>query len=224
MSGDFEGLLGDAAALGREYRWIEAADAYELALRLVETGDFFSRGEVQEKIGHSLHKAAFQAGSREEFLERLRLAMEAYQKTHGFYEKLEDEKRIAWMLRCSAVSRYLEHWAASDPSEKRRLLDECLELEEEALNSFWDQGEKLEYGRTYNEFSFALSIRVIREWDREAWRDATVKGVSWGKKAVEALSELDDPHEIARAHLAYAYNLGRNTFFFEPKPEKQQQN
>ncbi len=101
LSGDFEGLLDDAAAMGREYRWSEAADVYESALRLVDEGDFLRRGQVQEKIGHCLHSAAFQAGSREEFLEEMRGAVEASERAHGLYGKLGDEQREAWMSRCA---------------------------------------------------------------------------------------------------------------------------
>jgi len=219
-----EDILSKASAMEKEYEWLQASDLYRQVLSGVDEEDFFRRGEVQEKIGHSLHRAAFQAESREEFLERLQWAVEAYQKAHGFYEKLEDEKKVAWMLRCDAVSRYLEHWVASDPSEKRRLLGECLKLEGGALESFWDQGEKLEYCRTYNELSFASIFRAVREWDREARRDALEKGVSWGEKAVKVLSELDDSYETARAHRIYGNNLAWNSYFFEPKPEKQRQN
>jgi len=56
LSGDLERSLGDASALGRKYRWLEAADAYERALRSVEEGDFFKRGEgghaVRARINH----------------------------------------------------------------------------------------------------------------------------------------------------------------------------
>ena len=88
--------------------------------------------------------------NREEFRQRMQGAIEAYEKAHDFYETLVDGRGTPWMLRCRAVSKDLSYWLTSDPSEKRRLLDECLELEEMALKAFWDLGNKLEYGRTYN--------------------------------------------------------------------------
>jgi len=224
VSTTIEEVLGEATILEKEYEWLQASELYEQALNMVNERDYFRRGEVQEKIGYSLHRATFQAESREEFLERLRRAVEAYKKAHGFYDKLEDEKKVAWMLRCDAISRYLEHWMDLDSSEKRRLLGECLELEGGSLESFWDQGEKLEYGRTYNKLASASVLRAQREWDREARMDVLKNGISWGGKAVEVLSELDDPHVIARAHFAHAWNLWVNSYLYEPKPEKRQQN
>ena len=155
MSASVEEILGEAAKLEKEYEWLQASEYYEQALSMIDEGDYFRRGEIQEKIGYSLRRAAFQAESPEEFREKMILAVEAYEKAHGFYENLADEQGAPWMLRCRAVSRALCHWLASDPSEKRRLLDECLELEEKALTTFWDLGDKLEYGRTYNKLPLA---------------------------------------------------------------------
>jgi len=59
---------------------------------MVDEGDFFRRGEIQEKIGYSLRRAAFPAESREEFKERLQQVIEAYEKAHGFYENLAGEQ------------------------------------------------------------------------------------------------------------------------------------
>jgi hypothetical protein len=81
--GTAEDILGKASAMEREYEWLQASDFYMQALSGVDEGDYFERGEVQEKIGHSLHRAAFQAGSREEFLEEMRGAVEASERAHG---------------------------------------------------------------------------------------------------------------------------------------------
>ncbi|UCH56710.1 MAG: hypothetical protein JSV18_04955, partial [Candidatus Bathyarchaeota archaeon] len=86
---------------------------------MVDEEDYFRRGEVQEKIGYSLRRAAFQAGNREEFLERLGKAVEAYEVARGLCEKVANDRGAGWALRCGAVARYLEHWIGTDPSEKR---------------------------------------------------------------------------------------------------------
>ncbi len=207
---DLGEVIGDAAALGREYRWLEAADVYGRALGAVEEDDVLKRGEVQERIGYCLRRAAMQAESQEEFKKRMQRAIEAYEKAYGFYEKLGEEQRAAWMFRCMAITQYLSHWLESDPSEKRKLLDECLELEKKALKTFWDMGVKLEYGKTFNELSQASWIRAYYEWDREARRRLFEEGIAWGERAVEALSELGDLYETTLATL----NLENNRIHF----------
>ena len=117
-SGIEEAFL-DAVRLERRYEWLEAADLYRQALLEIDEGDFFRRGEVQEKIGYSLRRAAFQAESKKEFRERMQRAIEAYEKGYGSYGNLTEERGTSWMLRCRAISRDLSHWLASEPSEKR---------------------------------------------------------------------------------------------------------
>ena len=65
----------EAAALEKGYDWMGAKDLYEQALIAVDEGDHFRRGEIQEKIGYSLRRAAFQAESQEEFSDRVRRAI-----------------------------------------------------------------------------------------------------------------------------------------------------
>ncbi len=67
-----------------------------------------------------------QAESQEEFKKRMQRAIEAYEDAGRIFEKMTDEQKAAWMFRCEAVAKYLGYWVASDPSEKRRLLDECI--------------------------------------------------------------------------------------------------
>ncbi|MCW4027978.1 MAG: hypothetical protein NWE76_10920 [Candidatus Bathyarchaeota archaeon] len=215
MSASIEEILGEATRLEKEYEWLQASELYGQALGMVDEGDHFRRGEIQEKIGHSLHRAAFQAESLEEFREKMGLAVEAYEKAHDLYERLTDERGAPWILRCGAMSRYLSYSLTSDTSEKRRLLDECLELEENALMAFWDLGNKLEYGRTYNELPLVTRHRVLHEWDIEARKRLLEEVIALGEKAVAALSELGDLYEIARTHLILAINMSMFRFFSE---------
>ncbi len=42
-------VLGEAAALEKEYDWGGAKDLYEQALSAVDEGDYLRRGEIQER-------------------------------------------------------------------------------------------------------------------------------------------------------------------------------
>ncbi|MCW4026410.1 MAG: hypothetical protein NWE76_02865, partial [Candidatus Bathyarchaeota archaeon] len=232
MSASVEEVLVEATRLEKEYEWLQASELYGQALGMVDEGDYFRRGEVQEKIGYSLHRAAFQAESREEFLERLGKAVEAYEAARGLYEKVADERGAGWALRCGAVARYLEHWITTDPSEKKRLLEECLELERDALEAFWEMGDKLEYCRTYGGLPELYWHRSEREytWKTEPTREIFVRGqqvieegISWGERAIEALSELGDPYVAAGVHLALGICFYGYQVRFVEGPEEQEQ-
>jgi tetratricopeptide (TPR) repeat protein len=184
VSASVEETLGEATRLEKEYEWLQASGLYEQALDIVDEGDYFKRGEIQEKNGHSIQRAAFQAESLVEFREKMGLAVEAYEKAHDFYEKLAYEQGTPWMLRCRAISRYLSYWLATDTSEKKMLLDECLELEEKALKTFWDLGYKLEYGRTYNNLSMVHWYRRILVLNRQVAKGIFEKAIAWGERII----------------------------------------
>jgi hypothetical protein len=217
-----QSTLNQAKEKEKTYDWVKAADLYEQALRVVGKKDFLKKGEIGEKIGFCFHRAAFQAENHEEFKSGMRRAVEAYEKAHGFYEKLTDEQKAARMFRCEAIAKYLGYWFTSVPSEKRKLLDECLELEGKALKAFLESGDMLEYGKTYNELSLAFFCRFFLEWDKQTAENIAKRGVEWGEKAVAALLELSNSYEIARAHftLATCLVMGGNFIAESEETEK----
>jgi hypothetical protein len=219
-----EGLLNNAESREKEYNWLGAIEFYEKALACVlQQKDFLKAGEILERIGFCLHKAAMQAESREEFKQGMQQAVEAYEKAQGFYENLADEQKPARIFRCRAIAKYLGYWLASNPSEKRKLLDECLELEKSALTAFWNLGNMLEYGRTYNELSLVFWHRIPLEWDRQVIKRIAEEGMQWGEKVVAVLSELEESYEIAMAYFILTTCLSiLGDFVAEPEKREQQ--
>jgi len=204
----------------KSYDWLAAVDFYEKASSFaLRKKDFLEAGEIRERIGYCLYRAAFQAENQKEFKERMQRAIEAYEKANGFYEKTAEEK-AAWMFRCEALTKYLGYWLASDPSEKRKLLDECLKLEGEALAAFSESGNMLEYGRTYNELSLVSYLRGVLEWDRQTLKSIIEKGLKWGEKTVVALSNLGDQYETARAYFSLATCLTLHMVYLIAEPEE----
>ena len=89
MSTSIEDVLGEANKLEKDYEWLQASELYEQALSMVDEKDYFKRGEIQEKIGYSLHRNAFQFELKDEFINGLEKAVEAYNSAQGFYEQIE---------------------------------------------------------------------------------------------------------------------------------------
>jgi hypothetical protein len=206
-----EEIVHQAERLEKEYEWLKAAESYEEALKLIPDNDCLRIGQIYEHVGQTFHRAAMQAESQEEFRERLQRSIGAYEKAHGFYGGLIAKEKTALMLRCEAVIKYLGYWLTAVPSEKRKLLDECLELAKSALAVFRDSGSKLEFSRTYNELRLVFIFRLwlSLEWEWNNAKSIVETGVEWGERALEMLSEAHDTHEIAktRVTLAFCYDL-----------------
>ena len=215
-----EEALGKAQALEKQYNWLEARNQYEQALQTVDAKDFLKKAELHEKIGFCLHRAAFQAESQEEFKERIGRAIDAYEQARGLYGNSDSEERSARISRCRAWTKYLGYWVERRPGEKLRLLEQCLELEAKALTAFWDLGDKLEYGRTYNQFPLVFSATALLERDLQGLRKILDDGIRWGEKAVEALSELGEPDDEAKAHMVLASCLLSVTSRYEDVQEQ----
>jgi len=161
-----EKILHQAEHLEEGYSWLGAAESYDEALKLVPKNDFSRMGQTGERLGHAFYRATMQAENQAEFGERMQRAVGAWEQAHEFYKRLVDKRESARMFRYEAVVKYLGYWLASVPSEKRKLLDECLELEGKALEAFLESGDMMEYGKTYNELSLVFLCRFYIEWDR----------------------------------------------------------
>jgi hypothetical protein len=218
-----EEILHRAEQSEKEYDWLGATELYEKALNLLPEDDFSRMGQIFERLGYAFYRAAMQAESQEEFRERMQRAIEIYERAHEFYRRLIDKQKTARTFRCKAAMKYLGHWLTSVPSEKRKLLDECLEFEDKALEAFLESGDMMEYGKTYNELSLAFFCRFYLEWDRQTGENIVKRGVEWGEKAVAGLSELGNSYQIARAHftLATCLTLFGGNFIAEPEAIEQ---
>ena len=199
-----EAILHQAERLEKEYDWLRAAYSYEKVLKLLPENDFSRKGETCERLGYAFYRAAMQAHSREEFRERMQHAIRTCEKAQGAYERLSDKHNTASLFRCKAIVKYRGYWLTSGPSEKRKLLDECLELGGKALEAFSESGNMLQYGKTYNELSQAFFSRFCLEWNIHIAESVARRGVEWGEKAVVALSKLGNSYEIARASFTLA--------------------
>ena len=220
-----EEILHQAELLEKKYEWLRAAESYEEALKLIPDNDYLRIAQIYEHMGQAFHRAAMQAESQEEFRERLQRSIGAYEKAHGFYGGLEGKEKTALMLRCEAVIKYLGYWLTAVPSEKRKFLDECLELAKNALAGFQDSENNLEFSRTYNELRMVFMFRMwlTLDWEWNTAKSIVEMGVEWGEKALEMLFEVHDTHEIdkTRVTLAFCYDL---LVFFIEAPEEQEKN
>jgi len=219
---DIEKILEKAGEIEKKYNWPAASKLYEQAFGVIQTSDFLKKGEIQERIGFCLYRAAMQAESKDEFEEKIQQAVEAYENAHKFYERLANDQKAARISRSDAFRKYLDYWLTSDPSAKRRLLDECLALKGKALDAFSKSGDKLEYGRTYGEPPLAFLLRACLEWDNQVLKELSERGIEWGEKTIAMLTEHDDSHILAKANFALATCLWR-FWPFIAEPEKQEQ-
>ncbi len=109
MSSEIEDILDRAEDRENTYDWISATGLYLKVL------DFLPeltsrRGEVHERIGFALGKAALQTENVDEFKGRLSKATVNYEKALEVYSKLIDPTDSPRIFLCRAMLAYFGYW------------------------------------------------------------------------------------------------------------------
>ena len=206
-----EEILHQAEQLEKNCDWLGAARLYEKALSLLSEDDCSGKGAAYERLGYVFYRFAFQAETNDEFRERMHQAVTAYEKTKGCCDGLSEAVKAPRTLRSDAMIAFIGYWLAAEAHEKKKLIDECRTLASEVLKAFEKTGDKLEYGKTFNQFSKSIDFSFCLEWDGQI-RDKIVRDAArYGEQAIKSLSTCQDDIELARAYVKtadYLYALG----------------
>jgi KaiC/GvpD/RAD55 family RecA-like ATPase len=191
--------LEEAVGQEKKYSWLEAAKFYEQA---VDSGSlsFPLLAETWERIGLCYDFASRQAETVEEFRKIRQLAGEAYQTAAKLLETVEGSKNLGKIEECLTLAQYMRSWLVSDPSEKRRILDECLVAGKKSLEAYQSVGDELSYGKMCNELLFCLLERLYVASDWKEMRDFAQEGTDCADKAIATLVKLRNKTELLRAY------------------------
>lgn len=217
-----EQLLTHARERESEYDWLGAFECYKKALGAMSKMDYSRIGELEERSGYAVYRAAMQAESRDEFNERLPQALVHYESGLEFYEKLNDPRASARLHRCRAMITFLGSWMVLETAEKKNLLEDAWRSAKESLKHFEEAGDYHEFGRTYNQISITASFVFALEWDPEGRRRLLEEAVKLGEKAIQFLSSLEVHDELARAYTRTATYLDVYSFPFLDLDEREE--
>jgi KaiC/GvpD/RAD55 family RecA-like ATPase len=205
-------LLKEAEKQERKYCWFEAARLYEKVLHS-ESGNAPSAAETWEKIGVCYCWASRQTEDLEEFRKLRQLAVEAYKNAAKHFEEESGLKNRGKSAQCNAVAKYSSSWLASDPSEKKKMLDECRKFGNEALEAQKNAGDEMGYGNTCIILLLCLFERLYIVSDAREQQIIAREGIDCGNKAILTLSRLENKnglllgYSIASLQNWYASNI-----------------
>lgn len=213
---DTELILKHALELERDYDWIGAVDFYEKALGLVPVTDFLKLGEVQERMGYGLFRAACQADSVDEFKNRMRRSVESYEKAAELFEKVD----AARGLYCRAMARYSEFWFAEEPSRRKELSEHCWELMKESFERFDAAGDQLGFGKVISNLSFYFFDRFTFAEDWREKKRFAEEALRYGQDTIAKLSKLGNLNELANAYTMTSLMMIELFDWFEERKEE----
>ncbi|MGD9131413.1 MAG: ATPase domain-containing protein [Candidatus Bathyarchaeota archaeon] len=222
MPKKLEPLLEKAKELEKKYEWLQAAELYKKASKILfEEKDFVNAAELAERLGYCYFKAADQAGTNKEFRKHMKQAVQAYRKESELLEKTIVETKQVEIDHVTALIALVEAVLERNLLKKRKLLDKWWTLENQVINAHEKSGDLSSAGKVCNEileysrrhrFWFALNYSEY-EKNSEEYRKLV-------EKAIQTFSKLNDEYELARAYfLATFYH----SFTGFEKPEDREQ-
>jgi KaiC/GvpD/RAD55 family RecA-like ATPase/tetratricopeptide (TPR) repeat protein len=201
-----EDILRTAKKQEKSCDWLEVAKSYEQVLHSKSTTIFLS-AEIQEKIGFCYSRASTQTKDSEEFRKLRQSAVEAYTSAARLFGKEDTMKNQGKSAQCNAIAEYLRSWLASSPSEKRKMLNKCLEFGKKSLKAYEKTGDELNYGKMCNDVLLCLLERLYVAFDWEEKRKAAQEGINCADKAISVLSKVGNKSELLRAYFTASLEI-----------------
>ena len=215
-------FLKEAKRLEGQYDWIGAAKLYDQASTLaLEKRKFLKAASLFNKLGNACRQAAYQADSKIEFRKRNELAAESYGKVYELYKEKtqvsEPEKKHA-----EAQALVAKSWIEPEKDKQEEIIDQYINLEEQALKTYEEAGDYLNFGKACNRLlSFLGEARIWRMTSSEKQ-----KLFDLGEKSIKIFSNLNDSCELAKVYifmtLCYISDLGHMSSQIERNVPKEQ--
>jgi KaiC/GvpD/RAD55 family RecA-like ATPase len=215
-----EYLLVQAREQEKEYEWLLAVDFHKKAMNLaLDSEDFLKAGEIEAHVGFCYRRAAFQAETSEFFKELIHLAAESYDKASKLLDasRVTEEEKLAKSNYYKALSVYVSANSTPDASERKMLLDKCVETMKKAMKAYEGAGDRIGYAEVCNEFLQSFLDRIVLESSWETQKKMAGEAIDYGEKAIAVLLETDHESELARAYLMTGLHYGFAAQFSELK-------
>lgn len=184
----------------RRWNWLDAAETYEKALRVVPDGDHQQIGDLLERKAYAFHRAALQANTDAQFEKLVGKALENCSRAKEAYERAQGKAASGRRQRCDAMSSYLGYWLATDSAEKRRLINQAWKDTKSALVILEAAGASRDFATTFNRLAYAAAFSYDYEDEAESRENLLRETLSYAEKSIRSLSDLDDREGLARAH------------------------
>ncbi len=198
MSRDLE-ELNDTLKFIKAYKWLEAAELNRKSLSSSQRDeDDFKARELYERIGFCYYRAAYQSETNKQFKDLIRSAQQSYEKASKVCEQYQDVTSQAKQLFFEAQILYLKSWLKEDPSDRKDLLDQCLDVGKRSLEEWNKLGDTSNYHKICNEFLIHLYARS--ELTRDYLEAMTIieEALKYGETTIEIVGEDKENPELTR--------------------------
>ena len=193
----YENFFTEAKNFEDKYEWIKAASVYEKFLDYLSKSKVpFDTAEILEKMGFAFYQAAKQSRKAEEFNERIKLAINAYQKAESM---LKTRKPTEYFF-CRSMHLYLKSKITMDYTEKRKLIYESYNFMFRALKHPEIEENLLKLGKIHNMF-LKLIIKIIdseNNWRKR--KELIEKAIAISDEIIKLLAKTNFAEVLTEAY------------------------
>ena len=203
-----QSLLNKTQELEKRYEWLQAAEIYQKASPIaLKNNDLLKVAELDELIGFCYFRAAFQAQNNIEFKDRLKLAIQAYDKESRILNEAKVENKQVRIKKAEAWIIYIRSWLETSALKRKELLDEWWTLENRVLEAYESIGDVHSIGNVCTEM-IELSL-YTQVWlaDYSELAKLEKQTLSLIDKAIQSLSQSGDDYELASAYTIASFRL-----------------
>jgi len=204
-------LLKKAEEFERKYEWLQAAEVYGKAVNFCKDEQSIKATEFLEKMGFGFYKAAMQAPDNGEFIRRMKLAIQTYEKESRLLEK--KGKKSSHIL---ALIAYTSSCLEKNPLKKKKLLAKWWNLEKQAKEEFENVSDLHSMARICTNLIEYSSYDWI--WGSSSFletRNIYKECLDFAERAIPILYDLEDEWELARAYCFASWHYGFSYWFWE---------
>ena len=188
-----------ARELEEKFNWLEAIKLYEEWYRSKKLSGP-DAGNIWERIGYCRSRESTQAQDNESFRKLRQQSVEDYKKAAQHFTQEENLSYQGRNAQCNAMAQYMKSWLIPNPTDKRKVLEECLSLGNKSLEIFRKIDDELNYGRMCNQLlQFTLERHHVAS-DSTEMKKIGRKGIDHVKTCLKALSKLDNKKELLKAY------------------------
>ncbi len=187
--------LAKARDFEKKYAWVQAAQVYEDTLAKLGSGNNSAkRVQVLELSAKARFRAAFQAGTRDEFKRRMKLARESFDQL----QVLDEKAGIPGLSdRDKARSVFATFWIKDSLEERQSLSEEAISLAEKAAKAVSNSEDRRRFAEVQLEVLIYTLQATFFDGLEHVLQEHLEKGSRAADDCIREFQKLGDDQSLA---------------------------
>jgi predicted amidohydrolase/tetratricopeptide (TPR) repeat protein len=185
-----DSLLKKAREAEKNYKWIEAVDLYEKAIKFYLDENLIEKAANHYKnLGYAHFRGADIVETPEDYLKQLRCAIKAYKESSKFYKQL-GKRSIEF--ECKAEVYYINGFLATSDLESQKTFLQAIKLFREASEIYSKESDNESFARLMCRIASISYFLMNYHINQEEYDQVVQQGIESSEKAWEISEKTEN--------------------------------